>query len=186
MTSLDEVARNFVDLLDRLGAPYALVGGLAVRVHALPRPTFDVDFTVSLSRESLPDLYHQAEHRGLTIPPPQTSGWIVSVAGLPVVKSQWFIDSRAIDIDVFLAETEFQGELLARRQRHGMNGWNAWFATAKDLILLKLLADRPKDRTDISDFLFIQGELDVFYLRHWAVSLGIAERLETALAADRL
>ena len=63
--------------------------------------------------------------------------------------------------------------------------WAGWFVTAEDLILLKLLADRPKDRIDIADTLFIQGRVDESYLRHWATTLGVVPQLDAALAADR-
>lgn len=181
MSSLNEIAHDFVGILDELEAPYAVVGGLAVRIHALPRPTFDVDFTALLPREMLPDLNRVAAERGLIVPQSQASGWFDAVAGLPVVKFQWFVQSQAIDIDVFLAETAFQQKLLERRVRHAVNGWDAWFATAEDLIVLKLIANRPKDRTDVSDILFIQGELDVAYMRTWATHLNVADRLEKAL-----
>ena len=57
MNSLDDVARAIVGLLEDLAAPYAIMGGVAVRMHALPRSTFDVDLTVQLSRDSLPASY---------------------------------------------------------------------------------------------------------------------------------
>ena len=45
---MDVVAalHRFVRLFDRLQIHYAIMGGWAVRVYALPRPTFDVDFTI--------------------------------------------------------------------------------------------------------------------------------------------
>jgi hypothetical protein len=41
MKTLDDAAREFIELFERLAIPYALMGGLAVRTYALPRPTFD-------------------------------------------------------------------------------------------------------------------------------------------------
>jgi hypothetical protein len=63
--------------------------------------------------------------------------------------------------------------------------WRDSFVTAEDLILLKLLANRPKDRVDVSDILFIQATLDEAYMRRWAATLGVAVELENALGADR-
>lgn len=91
-----------------------------------------------------------------------------------------FLGDRVVDADVFLAETEFQRQVLRRRQRHGAEGWDAWFVTPEDLILLKLIANRAKDQIDIADILFIQGCLDEQYLKAWAQELGVTERLETA------
>jgi len=181
MKGLDEVARRFAALFEQLGVPYAIMGGLAVRVHALPRPTFDVDFTALLPRDALSDLYVAAEKLGFSIPSAQRAGWVDQVHGLPVIKFQWFLGGRAIDVDVFLAESPFQLQLLDRRERHDAEGQEAWFITVEDLVLLKLLADRPKDRADIADILFIQGPLDEPYMRSWAEKLGVTHALDAAL-----
>ena len=185
MDGLDEVTREFVSLFETMDAQYAVMGGLAVRLHALPRATFDADFTASIPRAALPALYEAAEKHGFKVPAAQTTGWIDSVRGLPVIKFQWFVESRSIDVDVFLAETPFQNELLKRRQRHRVDHWEAWFVTAEDLILLKLLADRPKDRVDVSDIIFIQGSLDEAYLHRWAIELGLEDALKSAFRAQR-
>jgi hypothetical protein len=50
------------------------------------------------------------------------------------------------------------------------------------LILLKLIAHRPRDLADIGDVLFMQGQLDEPYMRRWAAVLGVATGLEDALA----
>ncbi|MBL9122525.1 MAG: hypothetical protein JNG90_02755 [Planctomycetaceae bacterium] len=182
MTGLEDAARQFVGVLESLRIPYAIMGGLAVRVHALPRPTFDVDFTVSLPRESLGRLYEEAEKLGFTVPDSQLGGWVDQVHGLPVVKVQLNLSDRIIDLDVFLAETPYQRELLQRRRRYSAEGWDGWFVTPEDLILLKLLADRPKGRADIVDILFVQTVLDEPYLTEWAARLGVSTQLAAALS----
>ena len=88
MKGLDEVTRDFVGLFERMGVPYVIMGGIAVRLHALPRPTFDVDFTAAIAHDALPDVYRAAEEIGFTIPATQASGWIDTVRGLPVVSVQ--------------------------------------------------------------------------------------------------
>jgi hypothetical protein len=158
------------------------MGGLAVRIHALPRSTFDVDFMIALSRESLPELYRRAAERGYTIPPAQADGWVDQVSGMPVVKLGWFAGGHPIDVDVFLSETPFQRLVLERRIWRPVDGWGAWFVSAEDLILLKLLAGRAKDRLDVADILFIQGTLNLDYLRAQADLLGVRALLETALS----
>lgn len=181
MKGLDDITRDLVHLFETEGVPYAVMGGLAVRIHAMPRPTYDVDFTVLLSRSELPHFYQLVAALGYTVPAAQLSGWVDIVQGLPVIKIQFFVGDRAIDVDVFLAETQYQRQLLTRRQLHRAEGLEAWFVTPEDLILLKLLAARPKDRLDIADILFIQGKLDEDYLRHWANELGISTALDQAL-----
>lgn len=54
MSDLTRALKDFTDLFDRLGTPYAVMGGIAVRVYGIPRPTYDVDFTAW--REYLPSI----------------------------------------------------------------------------------------------------------------------------------
>ena len=54
--SLNAPFRDFVELFERLGIPSALIGGLAVSVYGIPRPTHDLDFTIALDRSRLGEL----------------------------------------------------------------------------------------------------------------------------------
>ena len=58
--------------------PYVVMGGIAVRLHGLPRPTFDVDFTAAIARDALPELYQAAEVVGFTIPAAQLARLLAS------------------------------------------------------------------------------------------------------------
>jgi len=92
-----------------------------------------------------------------------------------------YLQDHGIDVDIFLAESKFQESLLARRQREDYEGRQIWFVSPEDLILLKLIAGRPRDLVDVQDVFFTQGQLDEAYLRRWAAALGVTERLEEAL-----
>jgi len=48
MTDLTAVIHDLVARFDRLRLPNAIMGGIAVRAHGLPRPTFDVDFVLAV------------------------------------------------------------------------------------------------------------------------------------------
>ena len=175
---------TIVDCLVELNIEYAVMGGLAVRAHAIPRPTNDVDLTIALSREKLPTWFDQLENRGVPIPATYRSGWVDSVAGMPIVKLKTYLDPKqSVDIDVFLAESEFQSALLARKVKTEVEGRTIWLTSAEDLILLKLIASRPRDLIDVADILFVQCELDDEYMRKWSRPLGIESQLENALAA---
>ena len=102
---------------------------------------------------------------------------------MPLVKFRLFQDGLGIDVDIFLAESDYQHELMRRRVQHTVAGTPAWFITVEDLILLKLIANRTRDRADIEDLLLASSELDEPYLRRWAVPLGIEAKLDEVLAA---
>jgi hypothetical protein len=178
VTSLESLLRRIARVLDDRNIPYAVMGGLAVRVYAIPRFTNDIDLTISLDREQLPQLVEAFESIDCGVSPPFRAGWLDSVAGLPLFKAEYFGDERSIEIDIFVAETDFQRSLIDRRQLVQTPDGPFWFVSPEDLILLKLLASRPRDLIDVQDILFTLGELDVGYLRRWADALSLTESLD--------
>ncbi|MDZ4687542.1 MAG: nucleotidyltransferase [Planctomycetaceae bacterium] len=172
--SLEEVTAAF----DRLTIPYAVMGGLAVRAHGLPRPTYDVDFTIAIERPELPGLMDELEDMGYTVPEIYRSGWVDRVAEMPLFKFCLMIGGNSIAVDVFLAETDFLRSALQRRLRAEIDGVTVNVVSPEDLILLKMIARRPRDIGDIIDVRFAQGDLDETYLREWAGRLKIAERFD--------
>ena len=129
MSDLVQTIKDFATLFDRLQIPYVIMGGWAVRLYGLPRPTYD------------------------------------------------------IDIDIFLAESEYQQSLMQRRRVHEFAGMSVSFVSAEDLILLKLTAALPRDLGDIEDVMLARPDLDEAYMRKWAEPLGVAQQLEETLAA---
>jgi predicted nucleotidyltransferase len=182
MTDLSRALTELVELFDRLQLRYAVMGGIAVRVYGIPRPTHDVDFTVAIDRGRLPELYREVMRLGYTVPEEFTTGWVDQVAGLPLIRFRLYNQGYSIDIDIFLAESDFQRQMLARRQCVAVGSQPVWMVSAEDLILLKLVAARPRDLSDIADILFTQGAPDHEYLRRWARELDVLEKLEQVLA----
>ena len=182
MSDLTRALYDFARLFERLSVPYAVMGGLAVRVYGIPRPTYDVDFTVALARDRLPILFDAVRELGYTVPEVYEKGWIDQVAGMPLVKARLYLAERGVDVDIFLSESPFQRQLLARRRLEPLEDTSIWIVSPEDVILLKLLARRPRDLADIGDVLFTQGQLDEAYLRTWADRLGVRTELNLVLA----
>ena len=186
MSDLYQVLLDFVTLFEEHQLPYAVMGGIAVRAHGVPRPTHDVDFTLVIERRRLGELFGAVRNAGYTVPIQYESGWVDQVGGMPVIKFQFYDKGHMIDIDVFLCERPYQRELMTRRRPQVVDGVTAWLVTPEDLILLKLIAKRPRDLGDVEDVFLVQGELDLAYMRRWADSLGVRDSLEAALTkADR-
>jgi len=179
---LVDTLHEVVSLFERLELSYAVMGGLAARVHGIPRPTYDIDFALSIDRDDLGRMFDAAEELGYHVPVAYRSGWVDSVAGMPIVKLGMRIGDQGMDIDVFLVEGEFLRSVLARRSRHDIGGLEMWLVSPEDLIVLKAAAYRDRDKSDIQDVLFMQGELDRDYMRDWAERLGILAQLNQALA----
>lgn len=157
------------------------MGGMAVRAHGLPRPTYDVDIAILIDRDELPTLFDEIDSAGYDIADVYKSGWADSVAGMPVVKATTFDDGRAIVADLFLAETEFLRVLVDRRLQDEVDGVRTWLISPEDLVILKLVADRDRDRADVQDILAMNPTLDQEHLKYWSGQLGVADNLRKAL-----
>ena len=180
MNTLVDVAKEVAGVFDELNVPYAIMGGLAARSHAIPRPTWDVDFSAVLSADRLCLFVERMEAAGYVVPEPYRNGWVDQVGNMPVVKVRLWMKERTIDVDIFLAENPHQVAAMQRRRLGNVEGQELWVVSAEDLIVFKLIANRPRDFADILDILLIQGELDWGYIDDWAQQLGVSKRWQEA------
>lgn len=181
MSDIVQTLKELAGIMEQLGLTYAVIGGVAVRAYAIPRPTYDIDFNLAIPRERLPELFSAVEKHGYTVPENYHTGWVDTVAKMPLVKVRCYLQGRGVDVDIFLAENAFQQEILKRRQLVETPDGSVWLASPEDIVLLKLLASRGRDTMDVSDILFTQGELDREYMQLWAEWLGVSDRLDEAL-----
>jgi hypothetical protein len=184
--TVEQVLMDMVGVCEEGDFTYAVMGGLAVRVHGIPRPTYDVDFQLTVDEEQLSRFVALVEQRDYTISEQYVAGWRDRVGGMPLIKLKTYMaDGHSIDVDVFISETSFQFSTMKRRVRLEFEGQSMWFVSAEDLILLKLLANRPRDIGDIADILFMQGELDEAYMQKWSRPLGVEAQLTKVLEESR-
>jgi len=180
MQALNAFLHDFTRLFDDMAIPYVIIGGFAVRVHAIPRPTYDLDFTINIQAQQSEAVFQAIEELGFQIPDEYRAGWTDAVGDVrwSLFAAKTFLDGNAIVVDIFIADNDFLLSVLQRRELCEYNNRAYWFATPEDLILLKLCGDRPRDWIDIADVLFTQGQLDEAYMKHWAERLGVSDRLE--------
>ncbi len=81
-----------------------------------------------------------------------------------------------------MARGTYQQRALRRAVTVDLGRRQVRVISPEDLILYKLLADRPIDRADIRGVLQEQAKrLDVTYLTRWAQRLGVSQRLRPLL-----
>ena len=144
--TVSDVVRVVVELLERRGADYQIVGAIAYFLYGPIRFTQDVDFVVSVSGKELDGVLRELP-AGFEIEPQArmelftgTMRWVV---GIP--------DSK-LKLEFFLlGDDAHHREEFTRKQRRmlGEAGVEGWVATAEDLIIQKLRWNREKDVTDI-------------------------------------
>jgi len=174
--------RKLLAFLARRKTDYMILGGLAVRTLAIPRPTFDLDLMVSVEEAEAAAFARAADEAGFTVDEPHLRGFVDHMKGLAKLALLVPVEERAVPADIFLTGTEYQRAAFARRRRHETDLGPLWLITPEDLLLHKLLADRARDRADVADLLLVCGALDEPYLKRWAGGLGIDDRLDRTLA----
>jgi len=171
-----------IAIVDRVGLAWAIMGGCARNAYAEPRATKDVDFVVEVEAARFSELQHAMAQGGFS----QASA--VADPDEPVPDLILYRDARGRRIDVLFAHTAFERSALARRRMLApFGGTAAHVVSAEDLIVYKLIADRPQDRADITAVVAAQrmrGEpIDWKYIERWCDAWEIGDRLG-ALQSD--
>lgn len=156
-------------VLERAGIPYAVIGAHAVNVWIEPRFTADIDVAVQASADDLERLRALLKEHGYTVARefggmlPSGPDIIRCVAsdGVSVVKLQ-------------IAKSMLQREIIRRAISAGSGA--ARVATVEDLIVMKLIADRPKDHVDLMGLIALP-DIDWEYIEHWAREWDVLDRL---------
>ncbi len=174
-----------IDVLERLGIPYMIVGGFAAIFYGEPRLTIDVDIVVDMRSEHV-ELFAAA------FPIPE---YYVSEEGIRDSLQRRYpfnvIQPKTgakVDL-VPLPRDPFTRAAFERRRRmeYDEAGHSATFITVEDIILAKLRAYRDtgsdKHLRDARGVLTMQAEhLDMDTLRRSAKAAGVLAQFEQLLA----
>jgi hypothetical protein len=157
---LADLARAF----DALGISWYLFGAQASIVYGVARLTADVDVTVRPPEiptgEWLPPLEAHGFERRFT-----DAAFIEQTRVLPVVHRR-----TGLPVDIVLAGPGLEEDFLRRAVVRSVDGVPVPVIEIADLVILKVLAARPKDLEDVVMLLRVHGE---------AVDIG---RVRTVLA----
>ena len=156
------------DLFVRAEVQYAVIGAHGVNAWLEPRFTADIDITACIDPPAMlrlrrvfadADYAPTVEHGG-HLPSGPDFVRFASVDRLTIVEIQ-------------AAKTALQHEVV-RRARASCEGIRV--ATPEDLIVLKLIADRPKDRQDLLGLVALP-DLDWAHVERWSAEWDVTERL---------
>lgn len=178
---LQGLLEELVDFFDSHGIDYMVMGGIAVRFWGIPRPTFDLDFTLAVEPEDVPPLCEKLRRSGFSVPEAHEKGFVDRLAGMDKFGVVRYEDGKGTQVDMFLVTTPYQREAFRRRVKRELNGKSAWMIAPEDLILHKLISGRDRDMGDVSDTLWMNPDLDRGYLRQWGTALGVSQALERKL-----
>jgi hypothetical protein len=158
---------RLAEILERAGFRYAVIGAHAVNAWLEPRYTADIDVTVELSAGGMSGLKDILATHGFALS--HEHG-----ADLPSGPDfvRFTTSDRLTAVELQVSKTAFQQEVIRRARREG----GVRVASPEDLIVMKLIADRPKDQIDLEGLRHLPG-LDWGYIEQWASEWGVLDRL---------
>lgn len=145
MTMIEEALPHVADDLDDLGAPWALVGGLAVCARAAPRPTADIDVAVAVpddaTAQTQVDALLAAGHRWRESVVHDETGRLATVRLESTV-------GEGVVLDLFFASSGVEDEVVgAAEPLEVLPGLTIPVARIGHLIAVKFLW-RPSEKRD--------------------------------------
>jgi hypothetical protein len=176
MTPLDRAVQAIVRVLESEHIDYAIVDGIANAVWGEPRATIDVDVTISVERARLPDTI-LAIAAPFRVPVSEPVSFVQQTRVLPLDSNE------GVRIDVIFALLPFELEAIRRARRVSIAGRTVSIVTPEDLVLMKIVSDRPRDLADAEAIVRRRrDDLDKSYLeprvRELAAALERDEILE--------
>ena len=171
-SELERPLRIAIEFFENKGFGYAIIGGIALSQHGVVRVTHDIDIKVLV-----PEARYAEVRESLKLAFPTNAH--PDVPENPLIVS---VVIEGIVVDFLLALPGYEEQIIARAVRRKIDRWEAWFCSAEDLIIQKIVAGRGKDISDVELLLAEhRGQLDEGYIQDWLSQFAEAlERPELA------
>lgn len=150
-----------------------IAGGFAVSFYGFHRFTQDIDFAaLGMTPKILVEALKAFEALGykveqISFPPNYTIHMATS-------------GDRGIALMEFISENGWDKQVEKRARPGDLFNHPVRYVSPEDLVLMKLLGFRNKDKIDLDELLFKKNiKLDETYLLEWADRLGVLTRLES-------
>ncbi|MFZ5481854.1 MAG: hypothetical protein ACOZNI_34150 [Myxococcota bacterium] len=157
------------------GVPHVFVGAMGRLVWGRPRTTGDLDVQIAVDAAGWSRVCAAFAVVGLRL----DDAWGPEDPGSEVPDHARFSFEDGFRVDVMLATTPFQREVVSRGVDVTYKGVPIRVETVEDLLVYKLIAGRPKDWDDIEDV--VEGRvgaglpIDWTYVERHAADWGLLE-----------
>lgn len=167
---------DLLDVLSRLGdafsehdTQYAIIGGIAANVRGFLRTTIDVDVMLYTPQMALPGLLESLARRGFEFDLKET----IKTWNQHHLVALYYGPTR---VDWMKPVVPVYRHVLDRATWEQIEGRKVRVADAAGLIVMKLIAWRPKDIEDIKVLLAAnRGRLDLDWIRSQWLNIGDAD-----------
>ena len=158
MKVFENALNDLSSLLKNENVPYMIIGGLANAVWGHPRATLDIDVTILVADDQIRNIISMIEKKyAVLVEAP--FDFVAKTRVLPVK------NEAGLRLDIIFGALPFEKDAVERAVEKKVGDAFIRFCSAEDLILLKIISERPKDLEDVRGILHVQkDELDFKYL----------------------
>jgi predicted nucleotidyltransferase len=157
------------NLLSKFHDRGVIIGGVAVSLLGTPRYTVDLDAVFLLNFEDIPRLLIEAASQGIE---PRISDPVAFARKSRVLLLRH--NASGVDIDLSLGILPFEVEMVERSEIVEIGSIKLRLPKPEDLIIMKAIAHRTKDMTDIQSIIASHPNLDEERIRFWVEQFGEA------------
>ena len=178
-----ELLRELAAVFGGAGVRWYLFGAQAAILHGAARLSADVDVTVDLPEGSLSSLLATLSVRGFSARIPNPEAFAERTRVVPLVHG-----ASGMPVDLVLAGPGLEERFFARIESFDVEGVRVPVASAEDMLVMKILAGREKDRADAAAIVAARvKDLDLVYVRATLRALEEAlDRRDLVPALDAL
>jgi hypothetical protein len=183
VNGLESALADLATFLDESRVPYMVIGGYASLLWGRPRLTRDLDVTVSVPEPAWGEFIARVGER-YVLRLTDALAFAHSTRVIPAATRS------GVPVDLLLAGLPYEEEAIARSRPVEVAGVTVRVCAPEDLILHKLVSERPRDREDVEAVIVRQGgALDLGYigprLRELATTLERPDMLDLYRACLR-
>lgn len=153
--------KSLAQVLDKAKIPYMVIGGQAVLVYGEPRLTRDIDLTLGVTPDALPEVLHLVSRADLQVLVDDPEEFVRRTWVLPTLHPE-----TGLRVDFVFSWTPYERQALQRARKIEIAGYPVRFAAPEDIIIHKILAGRPRDLEDVRSILRKQP-VDRNLIRSW-------------------
>jgi predicted nucleotidyltransferase len=165
------------------GLPYMVFGGQAVLLYGEPRLTRDIDVTLGIDPSEVARVIGTIQGLGFQILTEKPEEFVRETLVLPAIEPE-----SGVRIDFVFSLSRFEREAIERSRPIDVEGVSVQFVSLEDLLVMKLLAGRPRDLEDVASIVCKNRDLDRSRVDRWLrefdreLDTQLCERFERILA----
>jgi hypothetical protein len=161
--------KKIASSLDKYQIPYMVIGGQAVLLYGEPRLTKDIDITLGVGVDRLGEMKEIVDRLSLRYLTDRVDAFVKETMVLPVIDRK-----SGIRIDFIFSYSPYERQAIQRAANIPFGRTQIKFAALEDVVIHKMIAERPRDIEDIESILLKNPGYDSHYIEKWLAEFDAA------------